>query len=183
MRPSGAVAYSLAHDDGVVAVLQGIDRRGADAAARGAARHDDRVDAARAQMHVEVGAEEGAGVLLLDDALAGQRANSLIDLDERRPSLQDGERGHLLHENAAVAQIRRIGDRRVDDRQLPAAEGVPQLPRRVDLPREVAAKRGRGVGKAIDEIDNEQDRALAVAGSASKTLALVVRPRAALPVV
>jgi hypothetical protein len=107
----------------------------------------------------------------------------LIDLDERRTSLQDGERGHFLHENAAVAQVRRIGDRRVDDRQLPAAERLLQLACGVDLPREVAAERRRGVGEAVDEIDHEQDRALAVAGSAGKALALVVRPRAVLPVV
>src|SRR6185437_11435611 len=181
VRSGRSIAYSLAHDDGVVTILQGIDRRGADAAAGRAARHDHGVDAARAQQHVEVGAKKGTGVLLLDDALAGQRLNSLVDFDERRASLQDGERGHLLHENAAVAQIRRIDYGRVDDRQLPATKRVLQLARGVDLPREVAAERRRGVGEAVDEIDNEQDRTLAVAGPAREALALVVRPRAALP--
>lgn len=45
MRPGGAIADRLAYDNGLEAVLQGVDRRSANAAARRAAGQDDRVNA------------------------------------------------------------------------------------------------------------------------------------------
>ena len=64
MGAVGPVAAAIAHDDGPIAILQGINRRGPHTTACGAAHDNDRVALVVFQPGVEISAEKAAGVLL-----------------------------------------------------------------------------------------------------------------------
>jgi hypothetical protein len=80
VRDFGAVLDRLAHDDRAEAVALRVRRRGADAGARRTPSDQQRVDAPLEQMPHERRPHEGAGVLLPQHVLGGQRPEALIDL-------------------------------------------------------------------------------------------------------
>ncbi len=138
------VADRLAHDQWHEAVLAGVERAGAHAAAGADPGDQDRVHAERGQRRGERRAEEGAGVLLGDHGLAGRRLEPFGEGRELRVAagLEAGEGRHLAVEHAAVATARLVRDVRVQDRDAGRARdgraARRKPPERSRLPRTAA---------------------------------------------
>ena len=143
------VADRLARHDRAVAVLERVDGGRADAARRRRAGDDHAVAAGRGEQARERRAEERRREQLVQHRLAGKRRDPGIDLDPAAAGLEREQRRDLVDERRGGALVAfGVGDGRVDDRELRAAELVEQPPDRRDDVLEVADERRRRVGEA-----------------------------------
>src|SRR5581483_2009082 len=117
VRAERAVADAVADDDRTEAEADRVDDARTHAAARRAARDEDRVDAVLREPRREVGAEEGGGVALGEDELARTRRELRDDLRRRVPLGQARERGDLEAPDVPVAPVLGEDDPGVGDRQ------------------------------------------------------------------
>ena len=151
----GAIADGVGDHRGMIAVLDGIDRRGPDTAARRASRHDDGVDPASPEIGVEIGAEEGRRLLLFDHGLAREREDTRVHLDHPGALLENLERRHLADPHTGVTQVGAIGDRGVYNGKAGTAKCLQQLACLLDLMAQRTAEGRRRVGEPVDEIDDQ----------------------------
>src|SRR5207249_5535312 len=80
MTGFGAVEAGLLRDCDAEVAAEGVEHRGADAAARRRPRHDHAVAAEENEVAEEIGAEEAARLLLQHDDVVGLRRDLVDDL-------------------------------------------------------------------------------------------------------
>src|SRR5581483_10974936 len=155
VRRLRAVGDALARHDRRPAVLEQVDRRRADAAARRRAAEDDGVDPLRDEDRGEVRPEEPGRALLQHDRLVLTPLEAGVDLDPATADLEVAEAGRLLQPETAVLQARLEADRREDDRQPLLARNVEHALRLLDRLGAVRPERAVGVGEPAAEVDDE----------------------------
>src|SRR6185503_4442363 len=100
---------------------------------------------------------EGGREQLVQNGLARQRRDPRVDLDPPAARLEREQSRDLVDERGGCDLIALVvGDGRVDDRQLRAAELVQQPPDRGDDVLQVADEGRRRVGEAEVDVDHEQ---------------------------
>ena len=145
------------------AVRAGVDAGRADAAAGRHARDDQAVDAPCRQGRGERGAEEGARILLGDDELVLFRSQTLGPGAHRAAAQEVPEHLGLLVEAAAVERLLVIDDVGQDHGHALGARGLAYPQRRGERLVHAGIEIAGRVEIGLDEIDQDQGRALAVA--------------------
>lgn len=74
-----SIEAAVAHDDGSVICVAGVEERRQDHTAGGDAKEDQRVDLPRPQDHLQVCAREGADAVFRDDDVGFRRAERCMD--------------------------------------------------------------------------------------------------------